>query len=59
MPHERFGHVPGTRGTPARWWVRSLSVVAKPGELDLRRQQDALALEGTLAELDLNRLTGV
>jgi hypothetical protein len=48
-------HRPATGGSvgtrPARWWVRSLAEVARPGDLDLRRREDARALEVDLATL--------
>jgi DNA invertase Pin-like site-specific DNA recombinase len=40
----------GTR--PARWWARSLAEVA-PGDLDLRRREDARTLAEALAAVDL------
>jgi DNA invertase Pin-like site-specific DNA recombinase len=53
-------HKAGTGGSvgtrPPRWWCRSLATVADPAELDLRRREDALALEEMLAEMDLNQI---
>jgi hypothetical protein len=34
------------------WWVRSLAKVATPGELDLRKRQDAERLAATLGVID-------
>jgi DNA invertase Pin-like site-specific DNA recombinase len=48
----------GAVGThPARWSCRSLASVADAAELDLRRPEDAAALEVVLTELDLEKLT--
>jgi hypothetical protein len=44
--------------TPGGWWARSLATVAAPGDLDLRRREDAAALERLLAEADLTDLAG-
>jgi DNA invertase Pin-like site-specific DNA recombinase len=38
------------------WLARSLADIANPSELDLRRSEDAAALEEVLAELDLAEL---
>ena len=49
-------HQPATGGAvgdrPARWWVRSLAGMAKPGELDLRKPAHARRLEAALAALE-------
>jgi hypothetical protein len=47
-------HKPGTRYTEGWWWCRSLATVAKPGDLDLRKPEQARRLEKTLATLDLD-----
>jgi DNA invertase Pin-like site-specific DNA recombinase len=49
-------HKPGTRHTEGHWWTWSLAEVIDPRELDLRRPEDAAALEQLLAGLDLARL---
>jgi hypothetical protein len=41
-------HKPGTRYTEGQWWARSLADVAGPGDLDLRRREDAQTLERNL-----------
>jgi hypothetical protein len=50
-------HRPATGGSvgvrPAQWWVRSLAVVS-PGDLDLRRREDARLLEAALAAVDVS-----
>jgi hypothetical protein len=50
-------HKAGTGGSvgarPASWWARSLASVTDPAELDLRRREDALALEEELMEMDM------
>jgi hypothetical protein len=46
--HAGFGH-----HKPEVWWARSLTTVARPDDLDLRRRADARKLEAVLAELDL------
>jgi DNA invertase Pin-like site-specific DNA recombinase len=38
---------------PARWWVRSLSSIVKPSDLDLRRRDHAAQLEMALNAADL------
>jgi hypothetical protein len=48
-------HAAGYR-RPGGWWARSLATVAAPGDLDLRRPEDAQALEADLAKLDVARL---
>jgi DNA invertase Pin-like site-specific DNA recombinase len=40
----------------ARWWARSLSAVVKPGDLDLRRPEDARALESLLTKIAITEL---
>jgi DNA invertase Pin-like site-specific DNA recombinase len=44
-------------GRKGSWWAKSLASVADPDDLDLRRREDAAALEQQLAEVDLARLT--
>src|SRR5262249_13735099 len=39
---------------PARWWARSLAEVVAPGDLDLRRREDAQLLEAGVATVDLS-----
>lgn len=46
----------GNRGRERSCWGRSLADVATPEELDLRRREDALALESELLKLDLAEL---
>jgi DNA invertase Pin-like site-specific DNA recombinase len=46
-------HKPASGRRKESWWCRSLSTVASPGNLDLRRREDAEALEKALAEVDL------
>ncbi len=46
-------HKPGTRYTEGNWCARSLASVAKSGDLDLRRPEDARALEAALLAVDL------
>jgi DNA invertase Pin-like site-specific DNA recombinase len=41
---------------PGGWWARALADVADPGDLDLRRRDDAAALEKVLLAEDLERL---
>ncbi len=36
------------------WWAKSLSTVAMPGDLDLRRREDVKLLEAALADVDLS-----
>jgi DNA invertase Pin-like site-specific DNA recombinase len=48
----RRGQVGGEK-SPAQWWAKSLSAVAAPGELDLRKSKDAVKLEAALIDLDL------
>jgi DNA invertase Pin-like site-specific DNA recombinase len=43
---------------PGGWWAQSLASVAAPGDLDLRRSEDARALEKLLAKADLEALDG-
>jgi DNA invertase Pin-like site-specific DNA recombinase len=43
--------------TPGGWWARSLASVVQPGDLDLRRRKDALALAEVLEGLDLKAIT--
>jgi hypothetical protein len=45
--------VPAGYRRPGRWWVRSLALPGRPGELDLRRRDHARRLERVLAKLDL------
>jgi hypothetical protein len=40
------------------WWVRSLASVAKPSRLDLRRREDAEALENVLKIYDVSKVIG-
>jgi hypothetical protein len=43
--------------TEGGWWCRSLAGMHRCGDLDLRRREDAAALEAELLALDLDRLT--
>jgi DNA invertase Pin-like site-specific DNA recombinase len=51
-------HEPGKSYGPGRadgrWWARSLSSVVKPGDLDLRRPEDARELAEALAAVELS-----
>jgi DNA invertase Pin-like site-specific DNA recombinase len=49
--HAGFGH-----RKPGHWWARSLDDVVKVREQDLRRPEDAAALEIKLTQLDLAKL---
>jgi len=49
-------HRPGNRYGNGTWSVRSLSGVAKPGELDLRNRKHARELEKVLEGVDLDKL---
>src|SRR5262249_17368509 len=42
-----------------RWRAWSLAEVAKPGDLDLRKQKQAKQLESLLARIDVRALVGV
>jgi DNA invertase Pin-like site-specific DNA recombinase len=44
----------GSARTTGQWWARSLATVVKPGDLDLRRREDARLLEEALAAVDLS-----
>jgi DNA invertase Pin-like site-specific DNA recombinase len=44
--------------TEGGWWCRSLAAVVKAGDLDLRRPEDAAALEELLNALDLDVMVG-
>jgi DNA invertase Pin-like site-specific DNA recombinase len=46
-------HKPGTRYGDGQWWARSLADIAAPGDLDLRRPEDARLLEEALAAVDV------
>jgi DNA invertase Pin-like site-specific DNA recombinase len=45
-------HKPGTRYTEGQWWARSLASVAGPGDLDLRKPEDAAHLAEALEAID-------
>jgi hypothetical protein len=49
-------HRAGRRHRKSGWWARSLVSAAHHDDLDLRRRQDALALEQELLALDLDVL---
>jgi hypothetical protein len=49
---------PASRSAPGSWWARSLSSAAAPGDLDLRRREDARKLESLLGAIDLDALDG-
>jgi DNA invertase Pin-like site-specific DNA recombinase len=48
----------GRGRTEGGWWARSLAAVVKAGDLDLRRPEDAAALEELLTALDLDVVVG-
>jgi DNA invertase Pin-like site-specific DNA recombinase len=50
--HRPAHHAFGGR-KEAQWWARSLAAVAAPGDLDLRRPDDARLLEEALSGVDL------
>ena len=51
--HYLVAYRPACRGRAGRWYARSLADIADPAELDLRRREDAAALEAELLEMDL------